>query len=58
MRLRLRAQSRRPAAVHPVLWREITIEPGLKVLVEEGWTKKSDVIAKLQAALEQLGEKR
>ena len=27
----------RPAGVRPVRWREVTVEPGLKVLAEDGW---------------------
>lgn len=30
--------NRRKEEVHPVVWREWTIEPGLKILTEENWT--------------------
>ncbi len=33
-------------------WREVTIEPGLKVMVEQGWTPKGDVAQKVRAALD------
>lgn len=26
------------SGVHPVVWREVIIEPGLKIMVEEGWS--------------------
>jgi DNA-binding transcriptional MerR regulator len=30
----------RPAGVRAVRWREVTVEPGLKVLVEDGWAPR------------------
>src|SRR5262249_48691338 len=33
-------QRRRPMPVRALTWREVTIEPGLKILVEEGWTPR------------------
>ena len=30
----------RPAAVRALRWREVTVEPGLKVMVEEGWVSR------------------
>lgn len=41
-----------PAAptFHMVVWREITIEPGLKVVVEDGWRPPQD-LALLQARI-------
>lgn len=43
----------------PIRWREVTIEPGLKILAEEGWTpgRSRDALeARVRAALEQLGK--
>lgn len=31
-------QAKRPVTVHLVRWQEVTIEPGLKILAEDGWT--------------------
>jgi DNA-binding transcriptional MerR regulator len=44
------APARRTVPV--VVWREVTIEPGLKVMVEQGWMPKGDVAQKVRAALE------
>lgn len=37
-------------AFHMVVWREITIEPGLKIVVEDGWRPTQD-LALLQARI-------
>lgn len=37
-----RERRRRAPAVRPVRWREVTIEPGLKILAEEGWGVTAD----------------
>jgi DNA-binding transcriptional MerR regulator len=29
-------------SVRPLIWRELVIEPGLRLMVEEGWTLKAD----------------
>ncbi len=42
----------RRAPVRPVLWREVVIEPGLKLMVEDGWRARSDLIPKIKAVLE------
>ncbi len=34
------ARRRKKTEVHAVTWREVSIEPGLKILVEEGWTQR------------------
>lgn len=49
----------RPAPVRAVLWREMTIEPGLKLLVQPGWSAGKDPAAveqKIRAALAALEE--
>lgn len=52
------ASTRRPAEdVHPIIWREFVVAPGLKVMVADGWTFNSDVEKqlieeKLRAVLE------
>lgn len=48
-----RPQPRRPA-VKAVTWKEIAIDPGLRIMVEDGWTPAADadaLIAKIRAAL-------
>jgi len=43
--------------VKPTIWREIVLQPGLKILVEEGWspsTGTSELLNKIKAALEAL----
>jgi DNA-binding transcriptional MerR regulator len=34
------ARRRKPAAVRALTWREVTLEPGLKVVVEDGWAPR------------------
>jgi DNA-binding transcriptional MerR regulator len=44
----------RPAGVRPVRWREVTVEPGLKLMVEEGWAPRLSPAAleeRIRAAL-------
>ena len=44
----------RPAGVRAVRWREVTVEPGLKVLVEDGWAPRLSPAAleeRIRAAL-------
>jgi len=44
----------RPAAVRALRWREVTVEPGFKVMVEEGWAPRSSPAAleeRIRAAL-------
>jgi DNA-binding transcriptional MerR regulator len=41
----------------PVVWREVTVEPGLKILAEESWTSEADepaLLARISAALRSL----
>jgi DNA-binding transcriptional MerR regulator len=41
----------------PVVWREVTIEPGLKILAEESWSSEADepaLLARISAALRSL----
>lgn len=45
------------AAFKPVVWREFTIAPGLKVMVEEGWItaeSQKELTRKIEAVLEQV----
>lgn len=45
---------RREPDLRPIVWREVTLEPGLKVFVEQGWTSRSDPSAleeKIRAAV-------
>ena len=49
------AAPRRPhAAVRHVAWREYVIEPGLKVMVEEGWTPRDEILPKLRAVIDSI----
>ena len=44
----------RPAAVRPLRWREVTVEPGLKLMVEDGWATRLSPAAleeRIRAAL-------
>jgi len=44
----------RPAAVRALRWREVTVEPGLKVMVEDGWAPRLSPAAleeRIRAAL-------
>ncbi|HZE99786.1 MAG TPA: MerR family transcriptional regulator [Planctomycetota bacterium] len=44
----------RAAAVQPLRWRELTIEPGLKLMVEDGWASRLSPAAledRIRAAL-------
>src|SRR5262245_3047798 len=48
----------RPVEVRTLTWREVTIEPGLKILVEHGWTPRMSQAAlqeRVAAALGVLG---
>jgi DNA-binding transcriptional MerR regulator len=43
-----------PTAVTPLRWREVTVEPGLKVMVEDGWVSRLSPAAleeRIRAAL-------
>lgn len=42
------ALGRKPSAHRLVVWRELTLEPGLKILVEEGWSMGKDPAALLE----------
>jgi DNA-binding transcriptional MerR regulator len=47
----------RTEQIRPVVWREVIIEPGLKILVEEGWAPKESLTSiseKISAALKAL----
>lgn len=49
---------RTPAEVRTVLWREVTIEPGLKLQAEQGWSGPLDpesLLERIRAALAALG---
>ncbi|KAF0248939.1 MAG: MerR family transcriptional regulator [bacterium] len=46
--------AKRPIEIRLVHWQEVTIEPGLKIMVEEGWTPTQNITAiteKIQAGL-------
>ena len=48
------ASRRRPAELRPVRWQEIAVEPGLKILAQEGWSPRIDSAAleeKIRAAI-------
>lgn len=48
------ARTQPTESIHPVYWREITIEPGLKLLADEAWTPTLEPSAlenRLRAAL-------
>lgn len=56
--LRAVTERPRPRPVRTVTWREVTVEPGLKLMVEDGWTA-GDVEAalnKIRAALAALSD--
>ena len=47
----------RATAVHPTVWQEIIIEPGLKILVEKDWSPSlgtAELTEKIKAAIEAL----
>jgi DNA-binding transcriptional MerR regulator len=49
----------RPSVLKSVTWREITLEPGLKLWVEEGWSPRADpaaLVDRLRAALSALSK--
>jgi DNA-binding transcriptional MerR regulator len=49
-----RSRAEKPAAVSAMTWREITIEPGLKIMAEGGWTPRTSMAAleeRIRAAL-------
>ncbi|MBI4853333.1 MAG: MerR family transcriptional regulator [Acidobacteria bacterium] len=46
--------AKKPIEVRLLHWQEVTIEPGLKIMVEEGWTPSQDInsiIEKVHAVL-------
>lgn len=47
------ARRRRPVQLREVRWREITLEPGLKLVAEEGWSPRDPAVLeeKIRAAL-------
>lgn len=48
------ARRRKPVEVRARSWREVVIEPGLKLMVEEGWSPRTDPAAleeRIRAAL-------
>jgi len=54
------AAGRHPAPVRSVLWREVFIEPGLKLSVEEGWspgTSGADIEERIRSAIAALTAK-
>lgn len=51
------AERPRPAGVRAVRWREVTVEPGLKIMVEDGWAPRQSPAAleeRIRAALSAL----
>lgn len=51
---------RRAAELHAVAWREVTLEPGLKVLVEESWAPRAsaeELSSKFRAVIAALTRK-
>lgn len=56
-----RAESKQDDSLRPLIWHEIVIEPGLKLMIEEGWSLKSDqetIEQKIRAALSALQNSR
>jgi DNA-binding transcriptional MerR regulator len=48
---------KRDDTIHPLIWREVVIEPGLKLMVEGGWAPKSsseEIEHKIRAVLSAL----
>ncbi len=39
------ARRRKPMAVRALTWREVTLEPGIKVVVEDGWAPRTSPAA-------------
>lgn len=53
--------SRKQEAIQPVVWREVLIEPGVKLLVQDGWipqNNKDATAAKIQLILDLLAGER
>lgn len=61
------ARAARPPSARPIVWREVTVEPGLKILADESWAppgadsppgatpdEESALLARLRAALDAL----
>jgi DNA-binding transcriptional MerR regulator len=49
---------RRPARVPALVWREIALEPGVKLMVEQGWSPRTSAAAledRIRAALAAMG---
>jgi DNA-binding transcriptional MerR regulator len=51
-----RTKDAQSESIKTVMWREIVIEPGLKILAEESWNSidKKDLTVRIQAALNSL----
>lgn len=50
-------KAKREDSIRPVVWREIIVEPGLKLMVEEGWSPSlplSEIERKIGAVLDKL----
>jgi len=52
------SEPRREQRAHPVVWREVAVEPGLKILAEDSWSSidESTLVARIAAALRSLRE--
>jgi hypothetical protein len=49
--------TRKQSTVRPIVWNEVVIEPGLKLMVEEGWSpsaSQEEIESKIRAALKAL----
>lgn len=53
----VRSTNKQLPEVRPIVWREITIEPGLKLMVDSAWTMKTDPTETIRNALVSLVQK-
>jgi len=53
---KLKSDQRARAEIHPLIWREVMIEPGLKIMIEDQWrlSDEESLTKRIQSALSAL----
>lgn len=53
---KLKSQQRTRAEIHPLIWREVMIEPGLRIMIEDQWrlSDEESLTKRIQSALSAL----
>jgi len=53
---KLKSDQRARAEIHPLIWREVMIEPGLKIMIEDQWrlSDEESLTERIQSALSAL----